>query len=72
MQKSKGKINWWTPLKEIDGVIMEGNLSRYNIVMKLEAKEVIRKEIEEQVFNVPKDYKMVTQSEIDEIFNNFQ
>lgn len=66
------KINWWTPLKEIDGVIMEGNLSRYNIVMKLEAKEVIRKEIEEQVFNVPKDYKMVTQSEIDEIFNNFQ
>lgn len=66
------KANWWTPFREIDGVILEYRVSRYNIDMKLVAKEVIEKEIEDEIFNFPKDYKMVSRAEIDEVFSNLQ
>ena len=64
--------NWWTPFKEIDGVILEYQVSRYNIDMKLVAKEVEFTTIESAIFDVPKDYKMVTRKEIDEVFQNLQ
>jgi GLPGLI family protein len=62
--------NWYSPFKEIDGVILEYQISRYNIDMKLSAKAVTPSKVEDALFTVPGDYKVSTRKEIDEIFEN--
>lgn len=63
--------NWYTIFKDIDGVILEYQISRYNIDMKLTAKTVTQLELDDEVFTTPTDYRMVSRREIDDVFESF-
>ena len=62
--------NWSTPYKEINGVLMEYQMKRYNVVMHFTAVSVESAEIDDHDFQKPEDYKIVSQDEMDELFLN--
>lgn len=63
--------NWSTQYKEIDGVLMEYQMTRYNIEMKFTAKYVVKQSIEDSDFEIPEDYKIISRKEMDNLFSNF-
>ncbi len=67
------KPNWFNEFREIDGVLMEYQLKRYNIELKFTAKTVTAEPISDDQFKVPDDdYRNVTQKELEEIFSGLQ
>ncbi len=60
--------NWYSTYKGIDGVMMEFYLYRYNIHMKLTAKQVIKESVESSVFEVSPEYKSISGAEMDSYF----
>lgn len=63
--------NWFLPLREIDGVLMEYKLKRYNIEMKFTAKSVSKVDVDDKIFEVSNDYKKISQKEMDEMLMSF-
>ncbi|MEQ9062555.1 MAG: DUF4412 domain-containing protein [Vicingaceae bacterium] len=67
--------NWFTQMMNIDGVLLEYQVERYNLCSRFTATSVVPKEIDSEFFNVPKDYTEITEAEMnekmEEIFNNF-
>lgn len=63
--------NWFLPFREIDGVLMEYKLKRYNVEMKFTAKTVSNVSIDDKIFEPPTDYKSISQKEMDEMFLSF-
>lgn len=66
------KPNWSTPYDKIDGVLLQYEMSRYNIHMRFTAKTVSKEPVEDKEFEIPSDYKIVSEKEIAEVFENFQ
>jgi GLPGLI family protein len=64
--------NFCTPFHEIDGVLMEYQMKKFNLEMKFTAKTVKREEVEEAVFEIPADYKAISQKEMKELFDGLQ
>ena len=64
--------NWCTPFHEIDGVLLEYQVRKYNIEMRLTAKSVIKSVIDDSTFEVPPDYNKITQEEMSNIFEDFK
>jgi len=64
--------NWCTPFHEIDGVLLEYQVRKYNIEMRLTAKNVIKSVIDDSEFEIPPDYNRITQEEMSDIFEGFQ
>ncbi|HET6245873.1 MAG: hypothetical protein H0V01_12460 [Bacteroidetes bacterium] len=62
--------NWSTPYKEINGVLMEYQLKRYNVVMRFTATSVKKADIDDSDFEKPDDYKIITKEEMDQLFLN--
>ncbi len=63
--------NWSTPLKEIDGVMLEYQIKQKNIVMKLTALKVEDEDIDKNTFSIPPDFKVVSRADMPEIFSQF-
>ena len=63
--------NWNTQFKEIDGVLLEYQMTRYNIEMKFTATTVVKEDIEDSAFEMPEDYKIISKKEMDDLFLNF-
>lgn len=67
--------NWCTQYKDIPGVLLEYQLEKYDICMRLQAVRVAGLEIEDETFNYENDYKLVSRQRIDkelqEIFDSF-
>jgi len=63
--------NWCTPYHEITGVMMEYNITQYNIEMHLTAKVVTATDIPDEEFGVPTDYEKITRTEMEEKFTDF-
>lgn len=63
--------NWYTPYKEIDGVLLEYKVTRYNIEMQFTATNIEHKEITDDLFKLTPDYKMISVAEMDEMFLSF-
>ncbi len=63
--------NWNSPFKQIDGVLMEYQVDKYGMEMKFTAKTVNKIEVDDATFESPKDYKEVSQKELDEMFQAF-
>lgn len=61
--------NFYSQYAPIKGVLMEFNVYRYNVFMKLTAKQVNKKDIEESIFEASQDYKMVGKKEMDSYFS---
>lgn len=63
--------NWCSPFHEIKGVLMEYNISQFNVEMHLRAKAVTAADIDDEEFAVPADYEKITQKEMEEKFTDF-
>ena len=58
--------NWNTPFKEVDGILMEYQISMFGIKTKITAQEVEFKKIKNSEFSIPDDYKSVNKNDIEE------
>ena len=63
--------NWYSIYKDIEGVIMEYEITQYNIEMKFTATAVNKIEIDSKSLEPPKDYREVSKEEINSIFETF-
>lgn len=63
--------NWCSPFHEISGVLMEYNISQYNIEMHLTAKSVTATEISNDEFSIPTEYEKISQAEMEAKFTDF-
>jgi len=64
--------NWFTPFHEIDGVLLEYQVRKYNYEMRLVAKEVKSEEIDDSAFDVPEGYLNVGASEMERILEQYK
>ena len=60
--------NFYSQFSPIKGVMMEFNVFRYNVFMKLTATHVNSKSIDDEVFEGKKDFKIVSKKEMDSYF----
>ncbi len=56
-------------LKEIKGFLMEYNINQNGIQMRIVAKDVKAQKVEDKLFLIPDDYKVMTQDEISDMMN---
>jgi hypothetical protein len=62
--------NWATPFKEINGILMDYYIKMYNIEMHLTNPVVIKEKVDDSIFNLPKDYKIISKEEMDNLLLN--
>lgn len=69
-------VNWCNPLNKIPGVMMEYQLSRYDLTMKFTATAVFEEVINLEEFKVPKEYQKISNKRMEykirETFFSFQ
>lgn len=65
-------INNIGPYKQIKGMLMEYRLKKLGLEMSFTATSVKKEEIEEDAFEVPAFYKIVTRSEMEKLFDDIQ
>lgn len=63
--------NWANPYKAISGMLMDYPIKMYNIEMHLTNPVVIKEDIDDSLFVLPKDYKLITKEEMDNLLLNF-
>ncbi|MBI2270212.1 MAG: hypothetical protein HYU69_07625 [Bacteroidetes bacterium] len=66
------KPNWGNEYNEIDGVLMEYQLKRYNLELRFTARRVAKSAVEDSDFETPGDYKLISQKELDDLFVGMQ
>lgn len=66
------EANWYNPFKEIEGVLMEYEIERFNMLMHLTASKVEPAEFENDEFMRPKEYDPVDKSEMDKVQDMFE
>jgi hypothetical protein len=64
--------NWFTPFHEIDGVLLEYQVRKYNYEMRLVARDVKREDIGDNEFEVPDGYINVGAAEMNEILEQYK
>jgi GLPGLI family protein len=63
-------INWCNPYSQIKGVMMEFQMQKYNVTMRLVAKTVTKDPVKDEDFNVPADYKKIDIKEQNKILED--
>ncbi len=67
--------NWATPYHEINGVLLEYQMEKYDLCMRFTATNVTTVEVEDEVFENFQDYEEISEQEMDEklseIFESF-
>jgi GLPGLI family protein len=64
--------NFANPFNMVDGVLMEYQMKKFGLEMKFTAKSVKKDNIEDSSFELPSDYKKISQKEMDELFKGLQ
>lgn len=64
--------NFTNPFYKIDGVLMEYQLKKFGLEMRFVARSVKSEVVEDKCFQVPSDYKKVSEKEMKMIFDNLQ
>lgn len=59
--------NYNTPYEAVNGILMEFNLQMKSLDMKLEAKKIEHKVIDDKEFEVPGSYKAISRTRMEEI-----
>lgn len=62
--------NWYTQFNEIDGVLMGYELEQFGMTMRLEAKEVLERPVEDAAFLVDGKYQSVNSDEMESKFQH--
>jgi GLPGLI family protein len=63
--------NWSNPYHEIDGVLMEYQLKRYGLELRFNAISVSKASIDESIFSLPSEYKIISRQEMAKKFQDF-
>lgn len=67
--------NWCNEFSEIDGVMLEYQYEKYDVCMRFTAKKIEFKDIDDSEFELDKEYKLISETEMDkemkEIFESF-
>ncbi len=63
--------NWCTPFHEINGVLMEATVNKFNIDMQMVATNVVKEEYPEEEFMITREYQPITVEEMADIFQSF-
>ncbi len=61
--------NWNNPFPEINGVLMEYQISMFGINTKITATQVVKQDIPDEDFIVPAGYKNVSKKEMESVIN---
>lgn len=61
-------INYLGPYRQLKGILMDYRLKKLGIEMRFVATSVKQEEVSDQSFEVPSFYKIVTRSEMDQVF----
>lgn len=61
--------NITTPYEEIDGVLLKFNLKLNNIAMEITAENVSLKEVKDDEFEIPSNYKPVSREQMSKLIN---
>jgi hypothetical protein len=64
--------NFANPYYKIDGVLMEYQMKKFGLEMKFTAKSVKKEDIDDSNFEIPADYKAVSQQEMNDLFLGLQ
>jgi len=64
--------NFSTPYEKIDGVVMKFRLKKLDLEMEFTANSVKKETVDQQLFELPKDYKIVSKEEMREFFKSVQ
>ncbi len=64
--------NFANPFHMIDGVLMEYQIKRFGLEMRFTAKNVKPVEVDDECFQLPADYKAISQKEMNELFEGLQ
>ncbi|MGQ0827062.1 MAG: hypothetical protein ACT4ON_01580 [Bacteroidota bacterium] len=64
--------NFANPFHMIDGVLMEYQMKKFGLEMKFTVKTVKKEFVEDTVFELPNDYKSITQQEMNDLFEGLQ
>lgn len=64
--------NFCNPFFQVDGVLMEYQMRKFDLEMRFTAKSVKKEEIDDAAFEIPADYKAVSQQEMNELFQGLQ
>ena len=57
--------NWCSPFNQIDGVLMEYRMKKYNMEMEISAINVSKEEIKNEIFESSKEYKTISIKDLD-------
>lgn len=60
--------NWATPFKAVKGVLLKYRLNKYGVYMEFTAEKVASEKVDDEMFRMPADYKIVPKQQIDELF----
>lgn len=63
--------NWSTPFHDIDGVLLEYQLKRYGLELRFTCTSVSKASVDESLFQLPSDYKIITSKEMAKKFEGF-
>lgn len=63
--------NWANPYKAVSGMLMDYPIKMYNIEMHLTNPVVIKENVDDSLFVLPKDYKLISKEEMDNLLLNF-
>lgn len=66
------KPNFGNPFYSVNGVLMEYQLKKFGLEMKFVAKSVKNNLVDDKYFQIPTDYKKVTEKEMKAIFDDLQ
>jgi hypothetical protein len=64
--------NFSNPYSSIKGMLMQFRLKKFGLEMSFTAKSVKKDEISTSTFELPAYYKIITKTEMDDFFKNFQ
>lgn len=64
--------NWATPFKDIQGVLLQYRIAKYGFYMEFTADKVAPEKVDETLFKLPPDYKMITKQQLDDLYKGFQ
>lgn len=64
--------NFANPYSMIDGVLMEYQMKKFGVEMKFTAKSVLKGDIDDSTFNLPQDYKAITNKEMNDLILGLQ
>ena len=64
--------NYSTPYEGLKGIVMKFRLKKFGMEMEFTAKSVKKEEVDDNIFELPGFYKIISKREMDEFFKFMQ